>query len=329
MNILLTQKCVRACPYCFAKKHMSASAPEDVLPWEDMVYLADFAEEAGQRHISLLGGEPTLHPDFADMLLYLRERGFSVTVFTSGIMSDQKLSSLLASSPEWRDGVRFICNLNDPTESTDGETRRVERFLAELGPNTKPGFNIHHADFDLTFLCRLVDRYKLIPRLRLGLAHPAAGVEASIPGMAQMRHVAGRLIEQLPALDNSGIEVALDCGFPLCIFTDSQLGRLLKSSDGTLKFNCGPAIDVGPDMRVWACFPLSAMEKRSIYEFDNMNALVGHFDKMHEKIRASAGGVFERCLKCPHLGQLCDGGCLARAWGRGKAPETLPAGATL
>lgn len=26
-NILLTQRCVRSCPYCFAKKHMGGADP--------------------------------------------------------------------------------------------------------------------------------------------------------------------------------------------------------------------------------------------------------------------------------------------------------------
>ncbi|NOZ37009.1 MAG: 4Fe-4S cluster-binding domain-containing protein, partial [Gammaproteobacteria bacterium] len=59
-NILLTQKCVRSCPYCFAKKHMANSVPDDILSWENFIYLADLFEKSGERKFPLLGGEPSL-----------------------------------------------------------------------------------------------------------------------------------------------------------------------------------------------------------------------------------------------------------------------------
>ena len=84
-NILLTQKCIRSCPYCFARKHMHDAPPEDILKWEDLIYIVDFFQAGGDTNISLLGGEPFLHPDIVDYILYIIHRGMHVTVFTSGI----------------------------------------------------------------------------------------------------------------------------------------------------------------------------------------------------------------------------------------------------
>jgi molybdenum cofactor biosynthesis enzyme MoaA len=116
-NVLLTQSCVRSCPYCFARKHMSESSPEDVLSWENLVYLADFFQAAGERQFRLLGGEPALHPDFNDMLLYLLERDFNLTIFTSGVMAETVLKeavALFGNLPHER--LAFVCNLNDPVD---------------------------------------------------------------------------------------------------------------------------------------------------------------------------------------------------------------------
>ena len=88
-NILLTQKCVRSCPYCFAKQHMSENEPDDTLTWENLMYIVDFFDASNEKHFSLLGGEPFLHPQFIDIVLYLRERKFRTNVFTSGIMSNK------------------------------------------------------------------------------------------------------------------------------------------------------------------------------------------------------------------------------------------------
>jgi len=43
-NVLLTEKCVRACPYCFAKEYLKESK-ENMLSWENLIYIADLFED--------------------------------------------------------------------------------------------------------------------------------------------------------------------------------------------------------------------------------------------------------------------------------------------
>ncbi|MCX5902959.1 MAG: TolC family protein, partial [Proteobacteria bacterium] len=43
----------------------------------------------------------------------------------------------------------------------------------------------------------------------------------------------------------------------LLAITKEQLGIIQTVCDGHPKFSCGAAIDIGPDLSVWACFPLS------------------------------------------------------------------------
>ena len=89
-NVLLTETCVRSCPYCFAKQYMSEADVKDALSWDNIIYIADLLKASGERHISLLGGEPLIHPEIADVIVYLNKRELDVTVFTSGIMPDDK-----------------------------------------------------------------------------------------------------------------------------------------------------------------------------------------------------------------------------------------------
>jgi cyclic pyranopterin phosphate synthase len=72
-NVLLTETCVRSCPYCFAKQYMSENDVKDSLSWDNLIYIADFLEGSGERHISLLGGEPLLHPHIAEFIIYLNQ----------------------------------------------------------------------------------------------------------------------------------------------------------------------------------------------------------------------------------------------------------------
>ena len=73
-NILLTEECVRSCPYCFAKKYMDSSNHK-FISWEDFIYIVDLFERSHMNNqLSLLGGEPSVHKDFTEFILYLIEQ---------------------------------------------------------------------------------------------------------------------------------------------------------------------------------------------------------------------------------------------------------------
>jgi len=314
-NILLTQRCVRSCPYCFAEKHMSETSPDDILTWENLIYLADLFEKSGERRLPLLGGEPTLHPHFNDMVLYLLERGFDITVFTSGIMPDSKLAeafSLFRHIP--CEKLSFVCNLNDPekTKSPLAEVECVKRFLQAFGEMVIPGFNIYRTDFDLEFIFRYINAYGLHRSIRLGMAHPIVGRKNKHISLHDISLVIDRLFSYIPFFERLRIKPGLDCGFPMCLFNDKQLAWLSRNMGVKYDFGCGPVIDIGPDMSVWSCFPLSTFHKKSVFDFNSVRDMHEYYRELHSKIRIEAAGIFEECDDCTFREDgTCMGGCLA------------------
>ncbi|MBK7215048.1 MAG: radical SAM protein [Bacteroidales bacterium] len=180
-NILLTQRCVRSCPYCFAKKYMADAPFEETLSWNDLIYLADFLIASGENRVSLLGGEPTLHPHFVEIILYLLERNFHINVFTSGVMTPEIFedlsNNLTGIHPE---RLSFVCNVNNPSKSPAAEVKKVEQFLETFGHLTNPGYNIYSPDFDMDFVFDYINRFGLKKFVRLGLAHPYSRKEKCI-----------------------------------------------------------------------------------------------------------------------------------------------------
>ncbi|MHA1185936.1 MAG: radical SAM protein [Candidatus Heimdallarchaeota archaeon] len=85
LEVNLTKKCNANCTWCVEKRGWH---PVDVADWE---VIADAAIETGRKNIILLGGEPTLHPDFAKIAHRLASAGRRCWVTTNG----SKLS------PEW------------------------------------------------------------------------------------------------------------------------------------------------------------------------------------------------------------------------------------
>jgi len=294
---------------------MDGAPPEDMLVWDDLMYLVDFLETSSERHVSLLGGEPTLHPDFVSFVRYLLERQFHVNVFTSGILSQRRLDEAKRQlSGVSAERLSFVVNGNDPRTSPPKELHKVRAFLRAFGHLCSLGFNIYRVDFELDFLFEYVNLFGTKRHLRLGIAHPIPGEVNVFVAPEEIRKVAERLASYVPMFKAFRVSPGFDCGFPMCAFTDAELGELFKVSHGNLKFGCGPAIDIGPDMTVWPCFPLSHVRRRSIYEFNSLQEVRGFFDDFHSKARLEAAGIYPECDTCRYKRDgLCAGGCVAHA----------------
>lgn len=327
-NVLLTNRCNRTCPYCFAKKEMADSSANR-LSWENLIYIADFLLKSGEKRIALLGGEPTTHPDFVDFVCYLYEREFEICVFSNGIMSDARLGEVkkyLTEIPAER--LSFVCNLNNPnqTPAPFEETRKINNFLEIMGPWVIPGFNIYRTDFELNFIFDMVLRYGMKRTLRLGMTHPLPNQENGYIRPEDIGTISERLYSFKPLLDKLRIKPGLDCGFPICKFNDDQLGWLFRLS-GSAKFQCGPAIDIAPDMSVYSCFPLSAFHRKSLFEFDNLQQITEYYACILGKIREELPGIYDECDGCVHRDEgLCSGGGVCQLLNKltGEAPIRVP-----
>jgi len=314
-NILLTEKCIRSCPYCFAKKHMHDAPPEDILKWEDLIYIVDFFQSAGDNNISLLGGEPFLHPEIVDYILYIINRGLHVTVFTSGVVGE----SILRDAIDKLDGVNpeqlsFVVNLNNPKETSFSENSSIARFLTFFSQYSTLSINVFKLNFDYSYALQYINKYGLQRHIRLGLAHPIPGKKNMCIPPDNFRKMAEELMSYLPTFEAFDIHVGFDCGMPMCIFTDEEIGKLYKHTFGQVNFRCGPAIDIGTDMSVWSCFPLSGYKKVSLFDFQNAPQLVSFFEDYHKDVRTEVGGVFQKCDCCEWRQKgLCSGGCLSHS----------------
>jgi len=311
-NILLTTSCNRSCPYCFAKREMATITKEPLLSWDNLIYIADFLKAEGQRHISLLGGEPTLHPECVDFILYLLERGFEVTVFTNGVLSPLRLKEFKRHLVEVTvERLSFVCNLNDPeqTPASDQERERIHQFLSLLGPWTIPGFNIYRLDFRLEFLFDFINRYGMKRHIRLGLTHPVPGRQSDFIQVEKMRTIIERLCSYRKWFDSFRVTPGLDCGFPICKFTDEELGWMFRLRVAS-HFSCGPAFDIAPDLGLYHCFPLSNYQRRSLLEFDSLRQIDEHFARLHDQLKCELPGIYAECDGCraQEEGVCCGGG---------------------
>jgi hypothetical protein len=306
-NLLITTVCNRDCPYCFARGKIRSENATRFISLEDVDRVVGFLEKSGVNTISLLGGEPTLHPSFCEIFDRIRNHGFSVDLFTNGLMGDKAIACLAAADP---DRLIVTVNVNHPESTPRHELQQVRGVLEKLGKKAMVGFNIAAPDVDMGFLVELIRTTGITRCVRLGLAHPIAGGNGNAAMSPRGSLAVGsRIVEFARECDEQNISIAFDCGFLFCMFSDEEMGRLVRYRSN-MEFSCRPAIDIGPDLDVWRCFPLYRRYRKKLTDFNSFKDVEKHFDS--KLLWLSAHGCLPGCRGCRYLlrGQ-CSGGCMS------------------
>jgi radical SAM protein with 4Fe4S-binding SPASM domain len=118
-----TLRCNRSCGFCFTRAVPYLS---DVTHG-DFLRLIALMQEVGIRDMDVLGGEPTLHPRFLDMMDALLRGGLSASISTNGT-DPGLLEELAVSNP----GIKIGISLNGETPS-----QRLHEFIIERRPMLK------------------------------------------------------------------------------------------------------------------------------------------------------------------------------------------------
>jgi cyclic pyranopterin phosphate synthase len=271
---------------------------------ENFRKIVAFLTRSNSRLISLLGGEPTLNPEFQEMVKYALASGFSVKVFTNGLMSAKTAEFL--SSVEGQ--LNVVLNLNHPAETSPGEWKHENETLSILGTRSAISCNIYKPDMDLSFAVDVIKKHNLDRRIRVGLAMPILNAGNSYLALDSYRQVGKMLAKFSNRCAKHDISLNLDCGFTLCMFTPAEVGRMIYNNAEVNMF-CRPIIDIDPDLNVWSCFPLSTIENKRLEDFETRQQLVDYYESKFAAFRRV--GAVPQCVGCPQLRrQQCYGGCI-------------------
>jgi len=135
-EIQLGNLCNNRCNFCSSGK-MSADKIAKPVPMEPVFEALEEARAAGARHLTFLGGEPTIHKRFVEAVAKARELGFEhIVIFTNGVMFPHPgfIDSITALGQfEWRVSIQGANE--DAHVATTGRPdsfRRILHGLAEL-----------------------------------------------------------------------------------------------------------------------------------------------------------------------------------------------------
>jgi hypothetical protein len=308
-NLLINQTCNRACPYCFAP----ARQDEQNLSFDNLMLVLDFLDASNLKDLNILGGEPTLHPEFAFFLRYLFSRNFMPRVFSNGMISRTVLDDIqqvLRDVEPQPGALRFVINVNQPGLRGHKEERQQARTFQELAAWCSQSFNIYRPDPELGFLIDNVRQYGIQPEIRMGLAQPMAGGGNQYLRLADYPTAMQAFLAFARKCDEEDIALTMDCGFALCQFDEAELGGLFKAR-AKLQFTCGPCIDIGPDLMVHYCYPLSQTGRLDLRDFGGLHQLARALSKLADEAGGERG-ITPECRDCKYRrrGQ-CAAGCRA------------------
>jgi hypothetical protein len=324
-NIAITSRCNLACDYCFAQASVASSASASPLMNRATFERAlDFVDRSAVDEIRLLGGEPTLHPDFVSFLQIALERGKPIRIFSNGRMPAPVLAFINTVAAN---RLSFVVNVSASVGDEQGMAE-LEVCLARLAERAMIGINISRPwtlssgegrPDPIGFLLDLVDKHGLRRSVRVGIAHPCVGFHnASL--RSRDYSTVGRSVLQLEGRARErGVTLKLDCGFVPCMFPalDEAQARSIGQQTGR---HCSPVLDILPDGRAIPCFPLATVLSANLEDGHTAKSVRAEFEARLGPYRVL--GIVPACAGCEsHTPDVCRGGCLAVAMNRLAVPD--------
>jgi sulfatase maturation enzyme AslB (radical SAM superfamily) len=307
-NLYLTHKCNRGCPFCFARKVLKDGGGnvDELLTVEEIKTL--LAHFSGQfREIGLLGGEPFLYPYLGEVLELLWQQKIVPKIFTSATNPvPEKLNDLdITKQP-----VNFVVNTATRDTYSDEKYENLIAFFSKFHAVSSLSYTLFDLDADTTFLFDIIDRFQLLSRtIRVGVALPIYKGGNQYIDKKDYPELGKFFVTFAKMAYDRNVILGMDCGFVACMFTPTEVGALQRCGV-RFSFTCGAAIDIGPRLQAWNCFPLFQLHSENVLESKSMDELIRKFNKTMDAYFNYQTGIFPQCGDCKYFKRrVCQGGC--------------------
>lgn len=327
-NIMITEICNLSCPYCFANEFVNKKASEISIDNFQRALEFILSSKSFNGFVGLIGGEPTLHHKFPELLKIVNgtDKLKEVVIFTNGIKLDETMQ--LISAPKFS----FLINLNSPDIIGGSNYSRIVKNIDDLvlkydkKRSITLGLNLYKLDMEYGFFTDILYKYRF-RNARLSITVPNS--TNGRVGLERLKTFKNLVYKLYIDLRYRGINVIFDCNkIPICLWTDEEVKKisLIQANDQNerLGFNlnsnkCNPVIDILPDLTAVRCFGLSESSKVNIEDFTSLDELYKYYrTNIDEKLMRVP--TVDACNDCDMFnGLLCYGGCLAN-----KPPSAVP-----
>lgn len=321
--IMLNSFCNLRCPYCFATETMEKVPGE--ISVENFIKAVEFSLSGSEkRGIGIIGGEPTIHTHFDEMMQLLLddERVESVDVFSNG-------TTLLSHLPIFQnEKMHILVNCNSPEAIGRTMYKKVIRGIDALFSSGMTmdriglGINIYATDMDYNYFLSLVDRYHM-DTVRISVSVPPPGNYNGEYRFLFFEKYLRKVHNFVTELLDRGTVPIFDCNkVPPCFLRSEEKILLQRYKDDNRAIDtlnrsnylngtsrCTPSIVIDQNLNAIRCFALSAQTRQKIENFETLADLQGFYANGIDCIGYTADHT--TCAECEDLkSKRCMGGCL-------------------
>ncbi len=316
-NIILTNVCNLQCEYCFASSLLKQE--NKYIQPESFYTILSFLSQSGSHRVGLIGGEPTIHPNFSQILeetnKFCKKTNSTAIIFSNGIFLEPFLDFLGMTD--------VLINCNSPDSMGK---RNYQRLISTLNKAQKLhllstdqircGCNIHLNQDNYNYFWEIVDTFNL-KIVRCSVVAPGGCYQKQWCNqnkkMEYYTKLKPKVMEFVQNAHNRGVKIAFDCNqIPFCFFTKEEKQIIMNTSFELPQSNCTPSIDIDMDLNAFSCFGACG-DAISITNFSNVEELERYLfiNNTIPKIQHNNGGM---CAECDfHKLYKCQGGCLSFA----------------
>lgn len=312
-NIAVTNYCNLKCPYCFADDMIQEKSK--AISIKDFQNILGFIARTPKNHIGIIGGEPTLHPKFEEIIkevnLFCKENNTGATLFSNGIELEKFI-------PLLGDRITCLINCNSPKQmSIDNYNKLISTLdkideLSLFDRKFTIGCNVHPGCNDYSWIWELVNKYHL-SSIRCSVVSPG-GCYRQLRADKELYYEKMKPIFLdfcIKAKENN-CTLNMDCGrIPVCYFNAEELEIINSTTKDYYNSFCEPVVDITPDFKATACF--GSYDPIDIRDFNNLIELERYLllKKTYPRVAANCTGRCSTCKK--HELLQCQGGCLGFA----------------
>lgn len=313
-NIIITELCNLSCPYCFANKmiedgknqsnqFISLDQLDQILNWLlPTAITEDFT-------LGLIGGEPTLHPQFNEILNKINAfNSFThsqSTIFTNGLKIHNWINDIGISTS-------LLINVNNLNNNLKSKLINNLDLINNLNwfdiQKATLGCNLYFDEKNYQYFWDIVDRYPKIHKIRMAVAAPNSQTFKKDKNSYYLA-MKDLFLHFLLETKKRNLKIIYDCSqIPICFFSEEEQSLIFELGDNFIKF-CEPVIDITPDFKATSCF--------GVYDtpidcniFNNITELIRYFqNQIFLRINQNNNSICNNCKKIKYL--QCQGGCLS------------------
>lgn len=326
-SIILTDRCNLHCPYCFAGGFVNKEKNDITI--KNFLKAVSFITRT-ESSVSLIGGEPTIHPGFQTImdLLIANPKISSINLFTNGIQIDRYISQI--THPK----VDIILNCNSPEDIGEniyaGFRRNLEMLFQHASRTNQIhlGFNLYRDDMNYSYMLDLLQHYQL-RTVRTSLTVPDFSVSREGSVLDYFRKRKNGLLNLLHDLDSIRVMAFMDCNHPpYCIWTEeekewlkSYISRCGLRNDKLINC-CSPCytkVTINPDLMADRCYGMSDYIKVKMTDYKDIPDIIHYFTNEIDSVAYKLPACEECKDCCEWKARHCLGGCIGYKTPRIKA----------